>query len=62
MLTKLEKYEEITDRVEVEIADYLGQTARLEMSTEASIQMRGMLNITTDLERIGDIFYQIGKV
>jgi len=61
MLTKLEKYEEITDRVEVEIADYLGQTARLEMSTEASIQMRGMLNITTDLERIGDIFYQIGK-
>lgn len=62
MLTKLEKYEEITDRVEVEIADYLGQTARLEMSTEASIQMRSMLNITTDLERIGDIFYQISKV
>ena len=62
MLSKLEKYEEITDRVEVEIADYLGQTARLEMSTEASIQMRSMLNITTDLERIGDIFYQIGKV
>lgn len=62
MLTKLEKYEEITDRVEVEIADYLGQTARLEMSNDASIQMRSMLNITTDLERIGDIFYQVGKV
>ena len=61
MLTKLEKYEEITDRVEVEIADYLGKTARLEMSTEASTRMRGMLNITTDLERIGDIFYQISK-
>tara|TARA_R110002072_G_scaffold300932_1_gene479239 strand:- start:31683 stop:33824 length:2142 start_codon:yes stop_codon:yes gene_type:complete len=62
MLGKLKKYEEITDRVEIEIADYLGQTARLEMSTEASIQMRSMLNITTDLERIGDIFYQISKV
>lgn len=62
MLTKLEKYEEITDRVEIEIADYLGQTARLEMSSEASVQMRSMLNITTDLERIGDIFYQVGKV
>jgi phosphate:Na+ symporter len=61
MLGKIEKYEEITDRVEVEIADYLGQTARLEMSMEASTRMRGMLNITTDLERIGDIFYQIGK-
>ncbi len=62
MLGKLEKYEEITDRVEIEIADYLGKTAQLEMSSEASIQMRSMLNITTDLERIGDIFYQIGKV
>lgn len=61
MYTKLEKYEEITDRVEVEIADYLGKTARLEMSEGASIRMRGMLNITTDLERIGDIFYQISK-
>tara|TARA_B110000285_G_C15124641_1_gene619384 strand:- start:2527 stop:3042 length:516 start_codon:yes stop_codon:yes gene_type:complete len=62
MLTKLEKYEEITDRVEVEIADYLGQTARLEMSNDASIQMRSMMNISTDLERIGDVFYQISKV
>jgi len=61
MLTKIDKYEDITDRVEIEIADYLGKTARLEMSSEASTSMRGMLNITTDLERIGDIFYQIGK-
>ena len=61
MLRKIEKYEEITDRVEIEIAEYLGKTARLEMSSEASLQMRSMLNISTDLERIGDIFYQIGK-
>lgn len=61
MLDKLEKYEEITDRVEVEIADYLGETARLEMSDDASIQMRSMLNISTDLERIGDIFFQMSK-
>ncbi|MBL4709951.1 MAG: Na/Pi cotransporter family protein [Flavobacteriales bacterium] len=61
MYSKLEKYEEITDRVEVEITDYLGKAARLEMSEEASIRMRGMLSITNDLERVGDIFYQIGK-
>jgi phosphate:Na+ symporter len=61
MLDKLERYEEITDRVEVEIADYLGETARLEMSDEASTQMRSMLNISTDLERIGDIFFQMSK-
>ena len=61
MLAKLERYEEITDRVEVEIADYLGETARLEMSDDASVQMRSMLNISTDLERIGDIFFQMSK-
>jgi len=61
MLKKIAKYEEITDRVEVEVGVYLGKTSRLEMSEEASRQMRGMLNISTDLERIGDIFYQISK-
>lgn len=61
MLEKIEKYEDITDRVEIEIADFLSKTARLEMSAEASITMRGMLNISTDLERIGDIFYQMSR-
>lgn len=61
MYSKLEKYEEITDRVEIEIADYLGKAARLEMSEDTSIRMRGMLSITNDLERVGDIFYQISK-
>lgn len=61
MIRKIAKYEEITDRVEIEIADYLGKTAQLEMSPDASAQMRSMLNTTTDLERIGDIFYQISK-
>ena len=31
------------------------------MSKEASVSMRSMLSITTDLERIGDIFYQMSK-
>ena len=61
MIRKISKYEEITDRVEVEIAEYLGETAQLEMSPDASSQMRSMLNTTTDLERIGDIYYQISK-
>lgn len=61
LLAKLEKYEEITDRVEVEIANYLGRAAQLEMSDQTSVQMRGMLSITNDLERVGDIFYQMSK-
>ena len=62
LFQKLEKYEEITDRVEVEIADYLAKVSSLEMSEVTSKKMRGMLSITNDLERIGDIFYQISKI
>lgn len=61
LFAKLEKYEEITDRVEIEIGDYLTKVSTLEMSERASTKMRGMLSITNDLERIGDIFYQISK-
>ncbi len=61
MLRKIRKYEEITDRVEIEITSYLGKVAQLEMSRDASFRMRGMLNISNDLERIGDIFYQMSK-
>ena len=31
------------------------------MSENASARMRGMLSITNDLERVGDIFFQISK-
>lgn len=61
MYKKLEKYEEITDRVEVEIATYLEKIATNQMSQETSTRVRSMLSITNDLERIGDIFYQMSK-
>ncbi len=61
LYNKIEKYEEITDRVEIEIASFLGKVSESELSPEASVRMRGMLNISTDLERIGDIFFQMSK-
>lgn len=61
MFNKIMKYEEITDRVEVEVANYLDQVSTQEISPEVSSQIRSMLSITNDLERIGDIYYQISK-
>lgn len=61
ILARIKKYEEITDRIEVEIANYLAKTSRGEMSTETSVRIRGMLSIIGDLERIGDIYYQMSK-
>ncbi len=61
MFNKIKKYEEITDRVEVEVANYLDKVSTQEISPEASSQIRSMLSITNDLERIGDIYYQMSK-
>ena len=61
MFSKIKKYEEITDRVEVEVVNYLEQISAQEISREASTQIRSMISITNDLERIGDIYYQMSK-
>tara|TARA_R110002072_G_scaffold26978_1_gene88510 strand:+ start:3109 stop:5295 length:2187 start_codon:yes stop_codon:yes gene_type:complete len=61
MMEKIAKYEEITDRVEVEIAQFLEKVSVTEMSVKNSLEVRSMLSITNDLERIGDIFFQMSK-
>ena len=61
MYNKIKKYEEITDRVEVEVVNYLEQISAQEISIEVSAQIRSMISITNDLERIGDIYYQMSK-
>lgn len=61
LIDRIAKYEEITDRVEVEVATYLSKISEGELSVETAIRIRGMNSIVNDLERIGDIFYQISK-
>ncbi len=56
---KISKYEEITDRVEIEISGYLSECAENDLSLESIMKVRGMLAITNELERIGDVFYQM---
>jgi phosphate:Na+ symporter len=59
MMSKMKKYEEITDRMEVEIATFLTKVAEGNISEESSSKIRTLLRNINDLERIGDIFYQI---
>jgi len=60
-LAKVKKYEDITDRIEMDVADYLAKISENEMSEDSSLKIRGMLSIVGDLERIGDIYYQMSK-
>jgi phosphate:Na+ symporter len=61
MLAKIKKREEITDNIELEIADYLTEVSAKNLSFEASLRVRGMLSIINDLERIADVIFQISK-
>jgi phosphate:Na+ symporter len=58
---RLAKYEQITDRIEVEVGKYLTKTSTEVRNEELSSRIQGMLAIVGDLERIGDIFFQMGK-
>ncbi len=59
LVEKVGKYEEITDNFEIEIANYLTELSKEEMSPSTSARVRGLLSITDDLEKIGDLYYQI---
>jgi phosphate:Na+ symporter len=60
LFEKIEKYEAITDKVELELSNYLTQTSEGgEMSEGTSRKVRAMMSIASSLERIGDVFYQM---
>ena len=58
-MDRIRKYEDITDNMEVEIANYLAKASQGELSEEASIKVRSMISMINDMERIGDICYQM---
>ena len=59
---RVEKYENITDRIEIEVAEYLRQVSEGELSHETSGKVRSMLRMIDDMESIGDVVYQMSKV
>jgi len=58
---KLEKYEDISDRMEMEISNYLSKISQSELSTFGNNRVRAMLNVANYLERIGDIYLEVSR-
>ena len=59
ILDQVTKYEDMTDNFELEITKYLTDLSSEEMSGKTSKRVRNLLSITDDLEKVGDLFYQI---
>lgn len=60
-LKKIAKREQITDNIELEISDYLTKISSTTLSKEATQRIRAMHSMVNDLERIGDLYYQMSK-
>ena len=58
-MDKIQRFEQATDNMEVEIATFLSKVAEGNIREESSFKIRALLSINNDLERIADIFYQM---
>ena len=61
LLQKLEQYEEITDRIENEVSEFLSKVNDSDLSSKSSEEIRSILTIISELENIGDVYYSISK-
>ncbi len=61
IIKKIKKYEELTDRFEIEISEYLKKISVNSLSKKTSTEVHNILRIIDNLENIGDICYQISK-
>ena len=59
---KLTKYEEISDRVEYEIATFLNEVSAEEISESTSTKIKAMYKIIGELESLGDSGDTIGRI
>lgn len=59
---KLVKYEDITDKIEYEIASYLNEVSKGEISSDSAIRIKSMYRIIGELESIGDSGEAIGRI
>ena len=61
LFSRIEKYENITDSMEMEIASYLSKVSKGRLSDASKSQIQKMLRQITELESIGDSVYNLGR-
>ena len=61
LFARIEKYENITDAMEMEIASYLNKVSEGRLSDASKSQIQKMLRQITELESIGDSVYNLGR-
>ena len=61
LFSRIEKYESISDSMEVEIAKYLNQVSEGRLSSESKVTIQSMLREISEMESIGDAVYNMAR-
>ena len=61
LFSRIEKYEGISDNMEIEIAKYLDQVSDAHLSDDTKAKIRAMLREISELESIGDACYNMAR-
>jgi len=61
LFARIEKYEGISDNMEIEIANYLNQVAEGRLSPESKVTIQSMLREISEIESIGDACYNMAR-
>ena len=61
LFARIEKYENISDNMEIEIARYLDQVSDAHLSDDTKHKIRAMLREISELESIGDSCYNMAR-
>ena len=62
LYSRLEKYEDISDRMEIEIAHFLNRIAEGRLSNQGKLRIASMLRIVSEIESIADSCMGAGKI
>ena len=62
LYAKIEHYEQITDKIELEIANYLNNVSEGELSEESGRRLQAMYKIISEIESLGDSGYNIARI
>lgn len=62
LMERVEKYEQIVDNMEVEIAMFLTRVSEGKLSDQSSAYIKSMMRIIDDLESIGDVCFKLSRV
>lgn len=61
LYSRIEKYEDISDRMELEIGQFLNHVAEGRLSPEGKMRVAGMLRVISEIESIADGCFNIAK-